>query len=335
MTSTTATSPTGPPRIGLARLPTPLQPLDNLAAEIGGPRIWMKRDDLTEGAAGGNKLRKLEFSIGQAMAEGADVLITAGANQSNHCRQTAHAAARLGLGCHLVLRGRPPEGAPDGNLLLDDLFGADISHVDQATFDQLPSHIDDLMAEHRRHGRRPFWIPVGASDEVGMWGYVEAAAELVTDLDRVGVDPSHLVSAVGSGGTHAGLLVGAARSGLGADIVGFSVSRPSASIEADVDDLVGRWCQRYGRPAEGQPGPAVILDRAVAPGYGEAFPEVYETIRRLARLEGIVLDPVYTGKAFDAVLAEIDGGLLADATDIVFLHTGGIYGIFPHRDHFS
>lgn len=325
----------GPPRIELARLPTPLQPLDNLSAEIGGPRIWIKRDDLTEGPAGGNKLRKLEFSVGQALADGADLLITAGANQSNHCRQTAFAAARLGLRCHLVLRGRPPSGAPDGNLLLDDLFGAEISHVDQATFDDLPAHIEELMAEHRGRGSRPFWIPVGASDGIGMWGYIEAAAELAADFDRADLDPSHLVAAVGSGGTQAGLVVGAARHGLAADIVGFSVSRPSSSLRSQIDHLITQWSQRYHQPSPGDGGRTIILDRAIEPGYGKAFPQVYETIRRVARFEGIVLDPVYTGKAFDAMLTEIDGGRLADATDIVFLHTGGIYSVFPHRDGFS
>ncbi len=324
-----------PPRVDLARLPTPIQPLDRLRAEIGGPRIWLKRDDLTEGPAGGNKLRKLEFAIGQALAENADVVITAGAAQSNHCRQTAFAAARYGLGCHLILAGPAPSSAPDGNLLLDELFGADITFVDPVAFDDLAPVFDDISDHYRSDGSTPFSIPVGASDEIGLWGYVEAGAELAADVDRLGIEPSHIIAAVGSGGTHAGLLVGTELAGLSCEVVGISVSRSTATLAAQLPDLIDRWQRRYGRPVDVDDRRSVILDGHIAPGYGRAGPRVYETIRLLGRLEGVVFDPVYTGKAFDGLLGEIEAGRFDGSDDVVFVHTGGIYAVFPHRDRFA
>lgn len=324
----------GPPRVELARLPTPLQPLDRLGAEIGGPRIWLKRDDLTEGPAGGNKLRKLEFAIGQALADGADVVITAGAAQSNHCRQTAFAAARFGLGCHLLLAGPESASPPDGNLLLDELFGADITYVDPDAFGDLAPVFDAASDRHRREGSTPFCIPVGASDEIGLWGYVEAGAELAVDVERAGIEPSHVVAACGSGGTHAGLLVGAERAGLASQILGISVSRSTETLAARMPDLIDRWNRRYGQSVDVDADRSVILDDYIAPGYGKAEPRVYETIRLLGRLEGVVFDPVYTGKAFDGFLREIEGGRFDGSDDVIFLHTGGIYAVFPHRAQF-
>lgn len=330
------TQPTSdPPRVPLARLPTPLERLEKLRAVAGGPTIWVKRDDLTEGPAGGNKLRKLEFSVGQALADGADVLITAGAKQSNHCRQTAFAAARLGLRCHLVLAGRPPRSAPDGNLLLDDLMGAEITYVSEAEFERLPELFEALSHRYREQGASPFCIPVGASDEIGLWGYIECARELGNDFAHNGIEPTHIVAAIGSGATHGGLMVGAGMFGLGAEVLGVTVSRDPSRLQAEIRRLHRRWSERYRRSLDlGDPVPR-ILGGYVAPGYGRAAAGVYETIREIARLEGLVLDPVYTGKAFDALLQEIRGGRFRDSEDIVFIHTGGIYAIFPHRDRFT
>ena len=220
-------NPAMPPRVRLAHLPTSLQLLENLSAETSGPRIWIKRDDLTEGVAGGNKIRKLEFSVGQALAEGADLLMTAGAKQSNHCRATASVAARLGLGCHLVLAGKPedagrPEdvgrsedvgkrrGPPlDGNLLLDDLMGASVTYIHPNEIEELPAIYDRLGAELREEGRRPFTIPLGATDALGVWGYIECARELKSDFAQHGISPSHVVCPLGTGGTVGGLPRGA------------------------------------------------------------------------------------------------------------------------------
>ncbi len=319
----------------MARLPTPLEPLDRLRAEIGGPRIWVKRDDITEGLAGGNKLRKLEFTVGQALADGADVLITAGAKQSNHCRQTAFAALRHGLGCHLVLAGRPPTDALDGNLLLDELLGAEITYVTGEEFEELPTIFEALSENYRREGSQPFCIPLGASDEIGLWGYIECAGELQKDFAAHGIEPSHIVSATGSGGTLAGLMLGAQRYGLDAEVLGIAVSRDREFFEAKTDELFERWSARYGEPVAPDLSPLALLDRYVAPGYGKAGPNVFRTIGLVARLEGIVFDPVYTGKAFDGLLQEIEAGRFDDDGDVVFLHTGGIYSVFTHRERFT
>ncbi len=327
-------TPQTPPRVTLARLPTPLEPLDNLHRAIGGPRIWVKRDDLTEGPAGGNKLRKLEYSIGTALETGADVLITAGAKQSNHCRQTAFAAARLGLDCHLVLAGGPPRSALDGNLLLDDLMGAKLTYVSGAEFEQLPEVFERLCAEHRANGSNPFCIPVGASDEVGLWGYIECARELKRNFEELGIEPSHVVSAVGSGTTLGGLMLGAHIHGLHAEMLGVVVARDRTHFEVTLARLFDDWSTRYGAPLDVEL-PLRLLDGYIAPGYGQAVPRVFETIRRVASLEGLVFDPVYTGKAFDALIQEIEAGRFSGTDDIVFIHTGGIYGVFPQRDRFE
>lgn len=326
----TQTSPY-PPRVSLARLPTPLQRLDNLSAAVGGPTIWVKRDDLTEGPAGGNKLRKLEFSIGQAVADGADVLITAGAKQSNHCRQTAFAAARLGLGCHLLLAGRPSRSAADGNLLLDELMGAEISYLSPDEFDQLPQQFEMVGNHYRAQGLTPCCIPTGASDATGLWGYIDCARELAEDFRHHEISPRAVIAATASAGTQAGLMIGAERYGLDTAIEGVAVIHDEATIRAKIDELIGHWRQRYDEPMNLGQASATVVDRYVAPGYGKASPGVYRTIRRVAALEGLIFDPVYTGKAFHGLLQEIEAGRFASGEDIVFVHTGGIYGVFPHR----
>ena len=263
------------------------------------------------------------------------MVITAGAAQSNHCRQTAFAAARFGLRCHLILAGPAPASAPDGNLLLDELMGAQITFVDAAVFDDLTPVFGEICDRHRSEGSTPFCIPVGASDEIGLWGYVEAATELAGDAGRLGIDPRHVIAAAGSGGTHAGLLVGTERTGMAAQIIGISVSRSADTLGERTSDLVDRWGRRYGHhPVDVDERRSLIVDDHIAPGYGRAAPHVYETIRLLGRQEGIVLDPVYTGKAFDGLLREIEAGRFDRSDDIIFVHTGGIFGVFPHRDRF-
>lgn len=322
-----------PPRLSLAQLPTPLQRLDNLSREVGGPRLWIKRDDLTEGPAGGNKLRKLEFSVGQALAEDANVLITAGAKQSNHCRATASVAARLGLECHLVLAGRPPDGVLDGNLLLDDLMGADVTYIHPREIDRLPEILGDLADRLRAQGKRPFVIPLGATDAFGLWGYVLAARELQQDFERLGIAPRYVVCAVGTGGTCAGLALGAQLFGLSTRIVGMSVSRSKEVCSADLEAVAADWCRHAG--LERSELDVDFLDDFVGPGYGRADAPVFSTIRRVARAEGLVFDPVYTGKSFDGLLRELAAGRLRDSEDLVFLHAGGLFGTFPHRASFA
>lgn len=317
------------PRMSLARLPTPLEPLDRLSSELGGPRIWLKRDDLTDTAASGNKLRKLEFVVAAALAEQADVLITAGGVQSNHCRATAIVAARLGLSSHLVLRGRPQ--AADGNLLLDQMVGAGITFANAAEFDNLDATFEQIAEGYRRQGRRPYCIPVGASDETGLWGYIEAARELKADFGRQNIRPGYLVSAAGSGGTLGGLVLGSCMHGLETQMFAFNVCDDAEWFIDKISRDFERWENRY-QPGFDTSGLAInVIDGYVGPGYARADAHVFDTIRHLARLEGVLLDPVYTGKAFDAMLTEIKAGRFADTTDIVFLHTGGIFGLFPQR----
>ncbi len=318
------------PRIELARLPTPLVPLDRLSAEIGGPRIWLKRDDLTDTTASGNKLRKLEFSVAQALAEHATVLITCGGVQSNHCRATAVIAAQLGLKCQLLLRGREREEPADGNLLLDQLVGAEVRYVSLDEWQNLGEVFEETEAAWRDRGEVPFSIPTGASDEIGLWGYINACQELKADFANNGIDPGFMVSATGSGGTLGGLIVGRQLEQLGTQMVAFNVCDDEAYFVEKISSDIAKWQNRYEHDLGGTP-PINVIDGYVGPGYGRADPHVFETIHRVARLEGVIFDPVYTGKAFDGMLTEIGKGRFDGADDIVFLHTGGLFGLFPQR----
>lgn len=318
-----------PPRLQLARLPTPLVPLDRISAAEGGPRIWLKRDDLTDTVASGNKLRKLEFSIAQALAEEATVLITCGGVQSNHCRATAVMASRLGLKAHLLLRGKAAE-PPDGNLLLDRLVGATISFLDAETYRDLDAVFRRTEDDYREAGEHPFSIPTGASDEIGLWGYIEAAQELKADFASHNIRPGYVISAAGSGGTLGGLVLGSHLHQLDTRMLAFNVCDDADWFVRKISADIERWQARYEYSID-KPLPIEVIDGYVGPGYARADPHVFDTIRRLARVEGVILDPVYTGKAFDAMLTEMRQGRFRDTNDIVFIHTGGIYGLFPQR----
>ncbi len=326
-----------PPRLSLARLPTPLEKLTRLSEEVG-INIWVKRDDLTETGACGNKIRKLEFSIAQALTEGADVLVTAGGVQSNHCRATAVMASRLGLGSHLLLRGKEP-AETDGNLLLDRLVGAGISFLPAQEYQDLDARYDEIREKYAASGRKTYFIPVGASDEVGLWGYIECVRELMADFAAHSITPGAIISATGSGGTLGGLILGKAMYGLDADIMAFNVCDDEAWFVSKITEDFSRWTARYGhdvdkgvdKGVDTSTLPINVIDGYVGPGYGRAGENVLETIRTVARLEGIILDPVYTGKAFDAMLAEIRLGRFKAVKDIVFIHTGGVFGLFPQK----
>jgi len=318
-----------PPRLSLARLATPLEPLDRLSASLGGPRIWVKRDDLTGCATTGNKVRKLEFTLARARAAGADTLITAGGLQSNHCRATALLGARLGMRVHLILREEgetdPP---PKGNLLLDLLAGAEVSRYSKPVYrTQLQALYDTWGDHYRARGAQPWPIPVGASDGTGVWGYVGCAAELAEDFRRVGIRPGAIVHATGSGGTQAGLTAGAMLCGLDCPVIGMAVCDDVAYFQTKVRADLREWADLYHPPVDVERLEIQVNDRHVGPGYGVAGPEVFATIGHLARLEGLVLDPIYTGKAFHGLIEEIRSGSYAGMTDVVFIHTGGIFGL--------
>ncbi len=324
-----------PPRVELARRPTPLQFLARASERWGqGHRLWVKRDDLSGCLLSGNKVRKLEFIIAHALAEGCDTLITCGGLQSNHCRATAFAGAQRGLAVHLLLRGDEPASS-EGNFLLDQLAGATINCYPKR---QYVSELPELFAHWQEHyaslGRKALVIPTGGSDGLGAWGYIAACEELALELTAAGIDSAHLVTASGSGGTQAGLTLGARLYELPLTVWGVNVCDDEQYFLDKVAADSADWQARFpGVPAI-DPEPRV-LDGYVGDGYGVAGPEVFALIAELAALEGLLLDPVYTGKAFQGMLAEIEGGRFHDCRDIVFLHTGGVFGVFPQAQQFN
>ena len=324
-----------PPRLELARTPTPLQFLARATERWGqGHRLWVKRDDLTGCALSGNKVRKLEFIAAHARAGGYDTLITCGGLQSNHCRATALVGAQLGLRVHLILRGEAPAD-PQGNYLLDQLAGATLSCFAPRRYF---SELQDLFREWQDHyaaaGGKALAIPTGGSDGIGIWGYIAASEELAGDLRAVAIERAHVVTASGSGGTQAGLTLGAALHGLPVTVWGVNVCDDERYFLDKVAEDVADWRRRYPQVPETQVQPRV-LDGHVGEGYGKAGPAVFELIAELARLEGLVLDPVYTGKAFAGMVEEIAQGRFSGCRDIVFMHTGGIFGLFPQADGFG
>lgn len=309
-----------PPRLRLADLPTPLQPLPRLSRLWGGPSLWIKRDDWTGSILSGNKIRKLEFVLARAQASGAETVLTCGGVQSNHCRATAAAAARLGLRCVVHMRvddpARPPE--PDGNHLLCRLLGADVRFVSAEAYRALgPSD-------------EGYWIPEGASDAIGMWGYAAAWDEL---RER---SFAAIIHAVGSGGTTAGLVQGRARRGDACRVIGVPVCDDAAFFRDKVARILAE--ARADQPELASPaadaadeGALELLDGFQGAGYARNRPEEYELLREVARTEGIVLDPVYTLKAMMGLRALIRDGRFGADDEVCFLHTGGVYGLFPKR----
>ena len=330
-----------PPRLSLARLPTPLQPLDRLSSQLNGPRIWVKRDDLTDCAVSGNKIRKLEFTLARAIEQGCDTLITCGGLQSNHCRATALLGAQLGLKVHLILRdettkqsGKP--GVPDGNLFLDYLAGAEISLYGKKEFQRRLPELFDYWSEHYRSlSAKPYVIPTGASDGTGVWGYVHCIPELIADFATANIHPQTIIHATGSGGTQAGLTAGAVLHDLDATVLGIAVCDNAEYFQNKVLADIVEWQSLYSVPVD--PGKISIHvdDRYIGPGYAQATEQVFAVIQELAQLEGLILDPVYTGKAFHGMIEKIRQGDFTGESDIVFIHTGGIFGLMSQRGFIS
>lgn len=322
-----------PERLSLAQAPTPLQLLERLSQREGGPRIWVKRDDQTGAATSGNKVRKLEFTLARALAKGADTIITCGGVQSNHCRATALLGAQLGLKVHLILRLDTPAEPARGNLLLDKLTGASITLLEKP--DYLAHQRDGFshwLELYRRQGSDPYFIATGASDATGVWGYVHAAAELQQDFIRHGITPAHIVHATGSGGTQAGLTVGARMHSLPAQVTGIAVCDSAEYFQRKVRDDLKAWKRLYNVDLDLEQVPIRVDDRHIGPGYAVADKGVFECIRDVACLEGLVLDPVYTGKAFWGMLRNLRAGEYRDCDDIVFVHTGGLFGLLAQSE---
>ena len=312
------------PRRRYTRHATPIEPAPRLSAALGGPEIWLKRDDLLGLAGGGNKTRKLEFLVAAALAEGADTLVTVGAPQSNHCRLTLAAAAREGLHCRLVIEERVAGSYRDdalGNNLLFDLMGAEAVTMVPAGTD-LAAAMAAQAATVTAMGRRAYVIPGGGSTPLGALGYAACAAEIMAQSFDMGVAFDRIVVASGSAGTHAGLLAGLIALNAGIPLTGINVRRPQAEQEGNVFNLAQATAALMGTAAPMR-GDVVALDRWVGPGYSLPTREMVEAVRMLAALEGVLLDPVYTGKAMAGLIGLAREGSLKAGERVLFVHTGG------------
>ena len=320
------------PRCPLAHLPTPIEPLPRLSAALGGPAIFVKRDDATGLAIGGNKTRKLEFALGAALAEGADTVITAGGLQSNHCRQTAAAAAKLGLACELVMNRAVPDREAayetSGNLLLDRLLGARL-HVHPGPFDR-EAGMAELAARLGAEGRRPYVIPAGASYPVGALGYAACVPEIEQQAADLGVRFQAVVHASGSGGTQAGLIAGTVLAGSAMAVIGIDIDDDRDGLAAKVRENVAGTLALLGLNHRLPDAALDLRSGYAAPGYGLPNAAMTETVFRLARAEGLLLDPVYTGKAMAGLIDLVTRGAFDGDGAVLFLHTGGTPALFAY-----
>jgi L-cysteate sulfo-lyase len=320
------------PRLPLGFLPTPLTPLDRISEILGGPRIWLKRDDCTGLATGGNKTRKLEYLLGHALAEAADVIVTFGAVQSNHARQTAAACAAAGLPCHLLLARKVPWEHPgyetSGNMLLDRLLGA---HVHLMNVSEMAAGRAALLRELESRGHVPYLIPIGGSNSIGALGYARCALELLEQSADLNFQLTDVMHASSSAGTQAGLLAGFA--GLVADeaeaamrprVHGINVSDPDPrTLQAEVLRIATEVVTERGLAATVSATDVLVDQRYLGEAYGIPTPSTLEAIGLLARTEGILMDPVYSGKGFSALIDRVKLGEFADVQDLVYIHTGG------------
>ena len=312
-------------RIRFAHLPTPIEELKTLSAELGGPRIFVKRDDATGLALGGNKTRKLEFLVADALAKGAKTLITAGAAQSNHCRQTAAAAARFGLGCTLVLNGSEPKES-NANLLLDRLFGAHIVWVPERA--DRESVQMEIFRDLEAAGKSPYFIPYGGSNPIGALGYVFAVREAMEQSLALGIDPACYIFGTSSGGTHAGLALGARVFGYKGKVVGISIDESVDWLKARVSALSSDASELLGSRIDFNPDEIMADDSYCTAGYGILTEAEKSAIKLFARTEGLLLDPVYTGRAAAGLIDLIKKGVFKKSESLLFWNTGGQPSLF-------
>ena len=312
-------NPRYPDRVRIAHLPTPVEPLERLTRHLGGPQLFIKRDDQTGLAGGGNKTRKLEFLVADALAQGCDHLITTGAPQSNHCRQTAAAAAHFGLGCSLVLRGTEPPTST-GNILLDRLLGAHLYWCDDRPGAEVMAAV---AAEVKAMGRKPYVIPLGGSNVFGAASYVLAMEELMAQLAAMPLNVDFIVFASSSGGTQAGLVLGACAFGFRGTVLGISVDHPADSLKTQVAALTTATATHIGLDALSVADMVNINDDYIGDGYAHVGETEREAIKLMAQVEGILLDPVYTGRAFGGLIDLIRWGAFTRGQRVLFWHTGG------------
>jgi L-cysteate sulfo-lyase len=322
------------PRVSLAHLPTPLELMPRLSEHLNGPDIYVKRDDCTGLATGGNKTRKLEFSLGEALQLGADTIITVGAVQSNHVRQTAAAACKLGLSCEVLLEHRVDQPSEtytsSGNIFLDRIFGANLREYPGGTdFDVAMAEVAD---EVRAAGGTPYLVPGGASNTVGALGYVDCGIELLNQFAEQNLSVDHIVTATGSAGTHAGLAVGLRASGSDLPILGIGVNAPQDVQEERVYKLAKETAELVGAPGCVARDDIIADCNYIGPGYGEPTESMNEAVLMLARQEGLLFDPVYSGKALAGMIDYVRQRRFTKGQTIVFLHTGGSAGLFAYAD---
>lgn len=321
-------------RLKLAFLPTPIYKLENLSDELG-VNIFVKRDDLTGVEASGNKIRKLEYTAAKAVREGAQVLITCGGIQSNHCRATAAVAAKLGLTSHLVLRidEEPPV---EGNYLLDKIFGAEITLISRPDYSNRRAEImEQIRNDYEIKGIKAYVIPEGASEGIGNFGYINAVKEVLEQENQLGIEFDAYVCAVGSGGTYSGLLLGSKFYAPDKHVIGFNVCDDLSYFQEVCTRISNETLSILNRPQDITNEDIKIIDGYKGAGYAISTDEELEFIIRLARLDGVIFDPVYTGKAIKGLYSEIKKGNFSELKNILFFHTGGLYGLFPKQEQIA
>ncbi len=322
------------PRVKLCHAPTPLEFMPRLTAHLGGPQLWIKRDDATGLATGGNKNRKLEFLLGEALAQGATHIVTQGAVQSNHVRQTAAAAAKLGLKCTALLEHRIKTNDTDylesGNVLLDRMLGLNIEYREPGL--DMNAEAEAKGAAMRAAGEKVYVIPGGGSNPTGALGYAHVALELLAQANEIGLRIDQLVHATGSAGTQAGLVVGLEALNSGIPVLGIGVRNPRDRQEANVHKLCESTAEKLGLKGGIRREAVVANCDYVGEGYGIPTAGMGEALMLCARLEGIFLDPVYSGKGMAGLIDLIRKGHYTQDQNIVFLHTGGQVGLFGYRD---
>ena len=325
------------PRIRFVHGPTPLEAMTRLSALLGGPNLWVKRDDCTGLAGGGNKTRKLEFLMAEAEAQGCDTVITYGAIQSNHARQTAAAAAQVGMKCEILLERRVPDRAEryetTGNVLLDRLLGAALTYF--PANQDMDAAAEETAGRVRAEGGRPYIIPGGGASPTGALGYVSCAQELLYQAHDMNLRIDHIVHATGSGGTQGGLAAGLQAMNSGIALTGISVRAERAAQEANVFAVAEAVADKLGLKGVIDRAAIVVDAGYVGPGYGQSTPEMVEAVTLTARHEGILLDPVYTGKGMAGLIGLVRAGRFGPDDNVVFVHTGGCAALFAYEDDFA
>lgn len=318
----------------MANLPTKIEKMEKLSKKLGGPDIYIKRDDQTGTEISGNKIRKLEFSAAEAADKGYDTLITCGGIQSNHCRATAAVAVKLGFKCCLVLNGSK-DTEVDGNLLLDKLLGAEIYFVSQEEYENRRMEVmKEIKTNMENKGLKPYIIPEGASNGIGGFGYYRAIEEIMLQEKEMKVHFDGIVIATGSGGTYSGLLLGSRILNYDAKIYGVNVCQNEKYFKDRIYEILHDSMKYIDVNLNFSKDEINIIDGYVGRGYALSREEELEFIKELAKLEGIILDPVYTGKAMYGLTQEIKKGKFSEYKNLLFIHTGGIFGIFPQKSQF-